>query len=440
MRESQLGGSKIAVIGSGISGLAAAWALSKKYQVTVFESNNYLGGHANTAVCIHKGERFVTDTGFIVFNDRNYPHLNMLFDRLKVPIENSNMSFSASFPQRDLEYSGGDLKGLFAQKKNLLRPYFWRMLIDIARFYRKSEEYMRRELNNVSIGQLLAAENYSAAFLNSHLIPMASAIWSSANDQILSYPAQSFLNFFENHGLLKITDRPQWKTVRGGSKEYVNRLVADANFEIRARTEISDVTRCNGLVICKDSEGKSESFDSVVIATHADQALAILSDPSEHEIKTLSPFKYSTNNAWLHQDVRLMPKRRNAWASWNYIESKQESANCASVTYWMNQLQNIVRPKNIFVSLNPAITPKAENVIEKYVYTHPLFTQDTLEAQIRSIEIQGKNNTWFCGSYLGHGFHEDGIQAGLWVAQQFKSGPNWLPSIPWDRIPRSYDQ
>ena len=209
MHESRLNGSKIAVIGSGISGLAAAWALSKKYHVTVFETNNYLGGHANTAVCTRKGERFVTDTGFIVFNDRNYPHLNMLFEHLKVPIENSNMSFSASFPDRDLEYSGGDLRGLFAQKKNLLRPYFWTMLIDIARFYRKSEEYMRRDLDNVSIGQLLTAENYSAAFLNSHLIPMASAIWSSANDQILSYPAQSFLNFFENHGLLKITDRPQ---------------------------------------------------------------------------------------------------------------------------------------------------------------------------------------------------------------------------------------
>jgi predicted NAD/FAD-binding protein len=176
-----------------------------------------------------------------------------------------------------------------------------------------------------------------------------------------------------------------------------------------------------------------------VIATHADQALAILREPSEQEIRILSPFKYSTNSAWLHQDATLMPKRRNAWASWNYVESEQGSNNSASVTYWMNQLQNIVRPKNIFVSLNPAVVPKAESVIEKYVYTHPIFTKDTLDAQIKSIEIQGKNNTWFCGSYLGHGFHEDGVQAGLWVAQQFKSGPNWLPSVPWDRIPRSYD-
>ena len=428
----------IAVIGAGISGLAAAWALSKRHIVTIFEREAYLGGHANTTSVPLKGLQHPVDTGFIVFNDRNYTHLNNLFSELSVPTVNSNMSFSASFTHRDLEYSGSNLAGLFAQKKNLLRPYFWRMLIDTERFYRKSKNYLQRNLKNISIGQLLASERYSPAFIDSHLVPMASSIWSSGREDALSYPAKSFLDFFENHGLLQVTNRPQWKTVLGGSREYITRLVANAEFEVRTAVKISKIIRHRGSVECINTEGHAERFDHVVIATHANQALALLDEASPEEVTALSPFRYSKNDVWLHQDTALMPKRRSAWASWNYLESSEPPRHSVSLTYWMNLLQNIVCSENIFVSLNPTRKPNPEYVINKYQYSHPIFTQNTFTAQSRSINMQGKNKTWFCGSYLGHGFHEDGIQAGLWVAQQLNSGPAWSASTPYNRIPESY--
>ncbi len=431
---------KIGIIGAGIAGLSAAWSLSKHHNVTLFEKNNYFGGHANTIQLEVEQEQLNVDTGFIVYNDVNYPHLVKLFDRLSVPTYASDMSFSASLDDGRFEYSGSGLSGLLAQRKNLVCPRFWRMMKGVHRFYRDAHRYMSEDLSGMSIGQLLKRENYSQTFQEDHLLPMASAIWSTADSDILAYPADAFLRFFDNHGLLRISNRPQWRTVKGGSKAYIRLLLEDSNVTAKKKCDITYVNRDADIVYCHDNLGNVYEFDEVVIATHADEALALLKDPTEDERKVLSTFQYSNNDAWLHTDPTLMPRSKKAWASWNYTRgSGLNTSSGVCITYWMNNLQDLSSSKDFFVTLNPEKSIRAENVYGHYRYKHPIFSTTTDSAQSLSFTIQGSQRVWYCGSYLGHGFHEDGIQSGLWVAKQLNRIDPWQNKISYNRLPLSYE-
>ena len=431
---------RIGIVGSGIAGLSAAWALSKHHDVTLFDKNNYFGGHANTVRIDLQGEGFDVDTGFIVYNDVNYPHLVNLFDSLSVNTCASDMSFSASLDDGQFEYSGSGFGGLLAQRKNMVSPRFWRMLKGIRRFYKNAHRYMSEDLSGLTIGQLLNRENYSQTFKEDHLLPMASAIWSTADSDILAYPSGAFLRFFENHGLLRLHDRPQWRTVAGGSKQYVRLLLKDSQIKTHKECHITEVRREANAAYCHDNQGNVHEFDEIVMATHADEALALLKDPTALERKVLSLFKYSNNVACLHTDPALMPHTKKAWASWNYMRGhKLEAPSGVCITYWMNNLQPLPTSKDIFVTLNPEIPPKTSHIYGEYSYKHPIFSPQTDSAQSLSISLQGSHRTWYCGSYLGHGFHEDGIQSGLWVAGQLGSPPPWRDHVGYNRLPSSYD-
>lgn len=435
--------SKIAVIGAGIAGLSAAWGLSRQHDVTLYEQNSYLGGHSNTVDVNLGGEITPVDTGFIVFNPPNYPYLCGLFKHLEVDTLKTNMSFGVSLNNGAFEYAGSDLNGLFAQRRNILRPHFWRMIADIRRFYSSAPLYLQ-SLESLSvgksIGELLIEHKYSSTFVEQHLIPMAAAIWSTSLNDIRAYPADAFLRFFANHGLLELGERPLWHTVKGGSREYVKRLVADTRLQGSVKQAACEVVRGGDQVSVKDLSGQSANYDEIVLATHADDALALLTDPSVLEREVLGKFRYSLNDAVLHEDARLMPKRRAAWSSWNYLQFSDTNAinRPLCVSYWMNRLQGFKIHRDIIVTLNPAIEPDSSKVHGRYHYSHPIFDHATSRAQTQSIEIQGTNRTWFCGSYLGHGFHEDGVEAGLWVAEQHGCPVSWGLDNPYPRLPHSY--
>lgn len=313
---------RVAVIGGGVAGLGAAWALAQRDCVTLYDREARFGGHANTAALELDGRSVAVDTGFIVYNERNYPNLVALFAALGVSTDPSDMSFGVSLDGGATEYSGGDLKGLFAQPRNTLKPRFWRMLNDIRRFYGKAAVYLERADDRLSIGDLLRREGYSDAFLEDHLIPMAAAIWSASRRDIRDYPAAAFIRFFDNHGLLALGGRPQWRTVRGGSREYVARLLAQTELELAPAQAVTTVRRHAAGVQVVDNVGHVREFDEVVLATHADQALAMLEAPSAAEREALGAFRYSHNVAWLHEDPTLMPRRRAAWSSWNYLHAR----------------------------------------------------------------------------------------------------------------------
>ncbi|MBM4228226.1 MAG: NAD/FAD-binding protein [Gammaproteobacteria bacterium] len=407
------------VVGTGISGLAAAWLLSRRHRVSLFEVNTHLGGHSNTVEFMDGGRAIPVDTGFIVYNERNYPNLVALFKHLGVPTSPSDMSFSASLRAGSLEYSGSDLRGLFAQPGNLFRARFWRMLRDIRRFYAEAPAYLAGPAADLAIGDLLARQGYSAAFCEDHLWPMAGAIWSANGRDIQDYPARALINFFANHGLLQLNDRPQWRTVTGGAREYVRRILADTpDLEIHRRG-VARISRADAGVRVSDADGAEMQCDDIVLATHADEALALLDDASEGERVLLGAFGYSRNEAWLHEDRRLMPHRRQAWASWNYLETGPTGRDAGlCVTYWMNRLQPLPTERQLFVTLNPPVPPEPGRVHYQTIYHHPRFDLTALRAQKSTWSIQGMRNTWFCGAYLGYGFHEDGLQAGLLIAEQ----------------------
>ena len=407
-----------AVIGAGISGLSAAWLLSQRHAVTLFEAESWLGGHTNTVEVQTAAGPIAVDTGFIVFNDRNYPNLVPLFAYLGVPSAPSDMSFSASLDDGAYEYSGSDLPGLLAQPGNVLKLRFWRMLADIRRFYARAQDYLARTDPGESIGALVAREGYSREFLDDHLWPMAGAIWSAGNADISQYPALALLRFFANHGLLSLNDRPRWRTVLGGGREYVRRLVdAMPNARI-VRAGVARVHRTATGVVVRDANGHEANFDEVVIATHADDALGLLTAPTQEERDVLGAFGYSSNTAWLHEDDRFMPRRRRAWASWNYLGSANHTGDApVSLTYWMNRLQPLATRHALFVTLNPAREPDPARVHYRTTYRHPRFDANALRAQQSMWSIQGKCRTWFCGAHFGYGFHEDGLQAGLAVAE-----------------------
>lgn len=406
----------IAIIGSGISGLSAAWLLSQRHEVTVFEAAGRVGGHSHTVEFDSAAGRVSVDTGFIVYNEVTYPNLTALFQVLDVPTAASSMSFSLSLDGGAYEYSGGTGLGLIAQKSNLLNPRFWSMLRDTLRFYRNAPRDLPA-MGEISLDDYLNENRYGRAFRDDHLYPMAAAIWSTPALKVGQYPAANFVRFCSNHGLLALWNRPIWRTVLGGSREYVRRITARFADRIRTATPIAAISRGHGHVDIIDRHGIALRFDDVVIATHADQALSMLTDASAEERRVLGAFRYCRNEAVLHGDVRLMPKRRAAWSSWNYLSDAGEGVRQPSVTYWMNRLQPLGAAPPTFVTLNPCRMPREEAIISREIYEHPVFDIGTERAQQELWSLQGQRNTWFCGAHFGSGFHEDGLQAGLAVAE-----------------------
>ena len=412
---------KIAVIGAGIAGLGCAWALSKKHEVTLFEKNDRLGGHSRT-IDAHAADNVVpVDTGFIVFNKPNYPNLVALFDILGVSYTKSRMSFGVSQRNGAFEYGTGGASSFFGQVQNLVRPSFWRMFFDILKFNKNAKTSLRP---NMSLGELLSAMKLSDNFRDQYLLPMASSIWSTPNTKMLDYPAETFLNFFDNHGLLTLFNQPQWYTVKGGSREYVNKMEQAFAGDIQLSAEISTVRRDNGKIIVDLHTGLSKEFDKVVFACHADQTVDLIGDIDDAEKQVLENFKFSTNQVVTHLDHSLMPKRRRCWSSWVHLDSGNDS-DLVSLSYWMNNLQPLDTDTDIFVTLNSAKAPDAGKVEDEWVAEHPLFDRNAIDAQSDLKDIQGRNHTYFCGAWTGYGFHEDGLRSGIDVAEMIGA------TIPW---------
>lgn len=407
---------KVAVIGSGISGLSAAWLLSQSHDVTVFEAASRIGGHSNTVEFSSGNGPVAVDTGFIVYNEVTYPNLTALFRTLEVPTVASNMSFAVSVGNGAYEYSGGTGLGLFAQRSNLVSPRFWSMIRDLLRFYRNAPKDLAM-MGSISLDDYLERNGYGRAFREDHLYPMAAAIWSTPAMEVGRYPAASFVRFCCNHGLLDLRGRPVWRTVAGGSREYVKRITKPYADKIRLSTPVRSVRRAENFVELIDADGVAYAFDDVVIATHADQALRMLADPSVEELRILGAFQYSRNEAVLHHDASLMPKRRAAWSSWNYLTNSATGPSQPSITYWMNRLQSLGAAPETFVTLNPCRALREDLVVRREIYEHPIFDMATDRAQKEIWSLQGQRQTWFCGAHFGSGFHEDGLQAGLAVAE-----------------------
>jgi uncharacterized protein len=420
---------KIAVIGAGISGLSAAWLLNHcGYDVTVFEQNDYIGGHSNTIDApTTDGRTIPVDTGFIVYNELTYPNLIHLFSQIGAPTQMSDMSFAVSLDEGRLEYSGSNLAGMFAQRRNLISPGYHLMLRDIMRFYREAPQILQDDKTaDVSLGDYLTSRRYGHRFIYDHLLPMGAAIWSSTISEMLAFPARSFVRFFQNHGLLKLVGRPQWRTVVGGSRSYVRLMTQSLEGRCFVRRPIVSLRREPNGVWLQDADGMTARFDHVVIGAHADQALAMLTDASDEERRVLGAFRYQLNRAFLHRDPDLMPKRRKAWSAWNYLASGTRNRDAkVAVTYWMNALQSLDKAHPLFVTLNPLKPPRPALHIKEIIYDHPMFDAAAIDAQGKMPMIQGVRRTWFCGAYLGYGFHEDGLSAGLAVAEALGAKRPW---------------
>ena len=408
---------RIAVIGTGIAGLSAAWMLNGAHDVTVFEKESRIGGHCNTVEVPGPSGPVAVDTGFIVYNELNYPNLTALFEHLGIATEASDMSFAVSTDGGEFEYAGS-LGGMLARQRNIISPRFWAMMGDVRRFYRDAPGVLGRpEFKNVSLGEYLDREGYSEAFIHDHILPMGAAIWSTPVSLMRNYPLDSFVRFYENHGLLKFWDRPAWRTVSGGSRTYVRRLTGSFAGSIRTGARVREIRRYPGGVSVTDQSGEVQTFDRVLIAAHADQTLDMLTDADATERRLLGAFRYARNVAVLHSDESLMPRRRGTWSSWNYIREGADRNGPVCVTYWMNRLQGVATEKPIFVTLNPIRPPRPDTVIDSFVYQHPIFDTAAWTAQKDLWVLQGERDTWFCGSYFGAGFHEDALQAGLAAAE-----------------------
>ena len=409
---------KIAVIGSGISGLSAAYYLSKKFKLDLYEKEDHFGGHSYTYDIKDNQKILPVDLGFIVFNELTYPNLINFFQELKVPYEKSNMSFAVSVKDTNVEYAGKNLSSIFSNKKNIFNIHFLKMIREIISFYKTAPQLLNNDIQNTSLGDYLDQSKISEYFKNYHIIPMVAAIWSMPFSKAKDMPLKLFLNFFINHGLFKLKDRPQWFTVAGRSKSYVSKILPEISGEYYKNYKVKKITRSeNNVRINIGANDDFVDYDGVVLACHANESLALLAEPSEQEKNILSEFQYVTNNAFLHTDEKLMPKNKLAWSSWNSI-SKQDLTNTC-VTYWLNLLQNLNTDKNYFLTLNPIQSIEPEKVIKKVIFTHPYFNLKNTNLQKDLKLLQGKNRTWFCGSYFGYGFHEDGLKSALEVVKLF---------------------
>lgn len=405
---------KLAIIGTGITGLGAAYLLQNNYEITVYEKNSYAGGHSRTIEVANTP----VDTGFIVFNKHNYPNLTALFEKLDIEIAKSSMSFGVA--NKTLEYGTENIAGLFASKRNLYQPKFYKMLLDIIKFNSEAKKYIAQK-PLASTATMLQELKLGTWFKDYYLLAMAAAIWSSPKQQILKFPASTLINFFNNHGLLTINEQPQWYTVKGGSKEYVKQITKDFTDKIRLKSSIIQIERLSDGALLTDENGRQEQFDQVVICCHSDQALNLLTNPTQAEQDILGAIKYQNNKVVTHTDNLFMPKNKNAWASWVYLGD----ANQLSLTYWMNNLQPLTSEQDIFVTLNPNTMPAAEHILDTHEFSHPVFDQAAISAQTKIDSIQGINGIWYAGAWQRYGFHEDGLASAVKVAKALGA------HIPW---------
>lgn len=408
---------QIAIIGSGISGLTAAYLLHKDHKIVVYEQNDYIGGHANTVDVELQSKNYPVDTGFIVFNQKTYPNFVKLLKKLGVGWKNSNMSFSVHCDKTGLEYSPSSPGSLFAQRRNILQPLFWRMVWDIFRFRRNYESVLKGP-DDISLMDLLERYRYSKYFRDYFIIPMGAAIWSADPELFGQIPARFFVRFFHNHGFLNIRNQPHWLTIQKGSRQYVNAMIAGFRNQIHLNCEVLSVRRLSQQVLVQIANGAEESYDQLIIATHSDQALKLLADPSEKERKILGAVPYKNNTAVLHTDINLLPRIKKTWASWNYRIPEKPQASVI-LTYNMNILQSIEAPETFCVTLNSEQEIDSKQILYKVEYAHPVFTNKSVQAQGMHQEISGINRTHFCGAYWGNGFHEDGVNSALAVCKYF---------------------
>lgn len=409
---------KMAVIGGGISGLATAYLLCRDMDVTLYEANDYLGGHTHTVDVPLNGKSWAVDTGFIVFNHRTYPHFTRLLQRLGVSSQPSVMSFAVTNERSGLEYCATNLDTLFAQRRNLLNFRFWKMLLDVFRFRRQSRTLYENQDMSLSLGTYLKMGGYSQGFVNDFLTPMGAAIWSAAPQRFLQFPAAAFIQFFTNHGILNVVDQPQWRVITGGSRQYVEPLAKPFREGVRLNAPVERVLRNPDGVEVRLRSGEVHTFDQIVLACHSDQALAILADPSPAEREILSAIPYRANDTVLHTDSSLLPSLSRARASWN-CRIPRRAVDGVSLTYWMNKLQSLDVPEDFCVTLNTSDAVDPRKIFRRMVYHHPEYSTAAFEAQKRRDEINGVNRTWFCGAYWGYGFHEDGLKSALSICRHF---------------------
>lgn len=421
--------SKIAIIGSGISGLVCAYFLNKNYQIKLYEKNDYVGGHSNTVEINYDNKKIAVDTGFIVFNHQTYPHLTEFFKLLNIKYQDSKMSFAVKIDKPSLEFAGTNLNGVFAQRKNIFNWQFIKMLRDILKFNKVASEILEKKYDtSYSMSQFLDDLKVGNYFRQYFLLPMASAIWSTPLNKIGNYPAISFVRFFKNHGLLTINDQPQWYTVSNGSRQYVQKVCQEFNDKISLNDEVISIYQNSTKKWIVESKKGQEIFDAVVIASHADDALKFLKHPTDLQNEILGSFSYQKNLAVLHKDQNVMPVNKNAWASWIYScnnSVKNDNLNNLSVSYWMNNLQNIDNSYPLFVTLNPNIEIKKSDIFAQFEYNHPIFDEKAVKAQSQIDQIQGIDNIYFCGAYQSYGFHEDGIASGIKLLNKMNIKTPW---------------
>jgi predicted NAD/FAD-binding protein len=409
---------KVAIVGAGVSGLVAAYLLHREHDITVFEAGSYPGGHVNTVPVETESGSYQVDTGFIVFNEANYPNFRRLLARLGVGEQPSEMSFSVSSRHDDFEYSSAGANAIFAKRSNLVRPSFYRMLVDKVRFHREFRRLLEHVGEGPTLGEFLDARRYSRTFVDRLIVPEVAAVWSAATEQSRAFPAKYLAQFLDNHGLLQVGGHPRWATVPGGSARYVEAMTRPFRRHIRLSSPVRSIDRTEDWVDITPHHGEPERFDRVIIATHSDQALRMLGEPTPHEREMLTAFEYQSNDVALHTDSRMLPRRRRAWASWNYHVLDRESGSSA-VTYHMNRLQSINSPEQFCVTLNNTAGIDDTKIMRTFTYQHPVFTHRSVRAQERHQSVLGANRTYYCGAYWGYGFHEDGVDSALRVAAHF---------------------